>query len=269
MAELSLIEWTDSTWNPVTGCTKVSPGCKHCYAETFSERFRGVNNHPFEQGFDLKLWHDRLEIPLKWKKPRRIFVNSMSDLFHEEIPDEFIKKVFDTMIRADWHNFQILTKREKRMQAWINNNFKSVPSHIWLGVSIENEEYIKRIKVLQETNAIIRFISFEPLLGPIRLNGSLLEGIHWIIVGGESGHKARKMDPDWVESIKNQCERYRVSFFFKQWGEFNKFGEKVGKKRAGRKIHGRLWSQMPQVTGTVTMSEGLVVAPPKTLYRTT
>src|SRR6266516_3462540 len=178
MPDHSSIEWTDATWNPVTGCTKISPGCAHCYAETFAERFRGVPGHPYEQGFDLKLWPERVELPLHWKRPRRIFVNSMSDLFHEEIPDDFISKIFETMQRAKHHTFQVLTKRAERLEEWTNENFtpKTWPSNVWLGVSVENSEYTWRIGNLQRTPAHIRFLSVEPLLGPVMLDGKFLSG---------------------------------------------------------------------------------------------
>lgn len=226
MSEISTIEWTDATWNPVTGCTKVSPGCKFCYAETFAERFRGVPGHPYEQGFDLRLWPDRLELPLKWK-PRRIFVNSMSDLFHEEVPDEYIEKVFDVMIRAHQHIFQVLTKRSGRMMEWTRKRFRFVnelndrrrsimPAHIWLGVSVESQEYAFRIKNLQKVPSRVRFLSVEPLLGPVKFSSALLRGIHWVIVGGESGPAARPMKPEWALGIQTECGKYEVPFFFKQ-----------------------------------------------------
>jgi protein gp37 len=258
MADRSGIEWTDSTWNPVTGCTKVSPGCKNCYAETFAERFRGVSAHPFEQGFDLRLWPERLEMPLRWREPRAIFVNSMSDLFHEDVPDEFIGQVFDTMIRADHHVFQVLTKRSGRMLDWTRRIFRFrneradgraiMPRHIWLGVSVENQAYTLRIRDLRKVPAQIRFLSLEPLLGPVDLNASLLGGIHWVIVGGESGHRARPMDPAWVDPIRKRCAEVGVPFFFKQWGAFNSAGERVGKKRAGRILNGRTHDAMPAPT---------------------
>ncbi len=247
MSSKSSIEWTDATWNPVTGCSKVSPGCQHCYAQTFSERFRDVPGHPFEQGFDLKLWPARLRLPFLWKEPRMIFVNSMSDLFHEDVPDEFIKGVFNTMAHANHHVFQVLTKRSERMVNWIKQNFadSTLPNHIWLGVSVENQNYLRRIRHLQGISACVRFISCEPLLGPIRFISRDLDGIHWVIVGGESGPKARPMDPQWVRDIKDQCEDVGLAFFFKQWGTFNAQGERVGKKNAGSCLDGRTWKQMP------------------------
>ena len=255
MSLQSHIEWTDSTWNPVTGCTKVSPGCKHCYAETFAERFRGVPGHPFEQGFDLRLWPERLELPLRWKEPKMIFVNSMSDLFHEGVPDELIRRVFDVMIKADHHIFQLLTKRSERMMRWTRENYRFVnekvngrqllPGHIWLGVSVENQKYTSRITHLQHVPSRVRFLSIEPLLGAVELSASVLRGIHWVIVGGESGHKARPMNPDWAISIQRRCLEHSVPFFFKQWGAHNAEGARVGKKAAGRMLSGRTWDQMP------------------------
>ena len=255
MASRSHIEWTDSTWNPVTGCTKVSPGCKHCYAETFSERFRGVPGHPYEQGFDLKLWPERLEMPLRWKEPKMIFVNSMSDLFHERVPDGYIKQVFDVMIRADHHVFQVLTKRSGQMMEWTRKNYRHVnekvngnpllPKNIWLGVSVENQRYTTRIPDIQKSPARVRFLSIEPLLGPVELTASMLRGIHWVIVGGESGHKARPVKPEWVLAVQESCRRNGVPFFFKQWGTFDADGRRVGKKSAGRLLNGRTWDEMP------------------------
>jgi protein gp37 len=236
VGESSAIEWTDATWNPVTGCTKVSPGCANCYAETFAERFRGVPGHPYQQGFDLKLWEDRLLLPLSWKRPKRIFVNSMSDLFHKDVPLAFILRVFDTMKRAKWHQFQILTKRHERLLeldselCWTDN--------IWMGVSVENNAYVKRIDSLGKTGAKIKFLSVEPLLGPI--DNMNLADIDWVIVGGESGRRPRTLNPDWVRSIRDQCARASVPFFFKQWGGTNK-------KRAGRELDGRTHDDMPLV----------------------
>lgn len=255
MSDQSAIEWTDATWNPVTGCSKVSPGCAHCYAETFAERFRGVPGHPFEQGFDLKLRAERLTLPLKWKEPRRIFVNSMSDLFHESVPDDFIKQIFEVMRQAKQHIFQVLTKRAERMLEWTRDQFitgaqastgkNSWPGHVWLGVSVENQRYTSRIEYLQQTPALIRFLSVEPLLGPVNLEGPSLEGIHWVIVGGESGPRARPVKPEWVAKIRHQCEKYNVPFFFKQWGAYDPSGKRVGKKVAGRTLEGRTWDEMP------------------------
>ena len=248
MSDKSNIEWTDSTWNPVTGCNKVGPGCAHCYAETFAERFRGVKGHPFEQGFDLKMWPERLSMPLHWKEPRMIFVNSMSDLFHKSVPDKFIAQVFDAMLQAKQHIFQLLTKRSERMMDWTQKTFgeTSLPPHIWLGVSVENQDYVGRIKHLQQTPAKVRFLSVEPLLGPVDLS-DYLEGIHWVIVGGESGPGARPMDPAWPRDIRRQCAKRKVAFFFKQWGAFNEDGERVGKKTAGRMLDGKTWDAMPVI----------------------
>lgn len=234
MSSNSTIEWTDASWNPVTGCTKVSPGCANCYAETFSERFRGVPGHPFEQGFDLMLRPERLDLPLSWRKPKRIFVNSMSDLFHKDIPIEYILKVFDTMRNAHWHQFQILTKRADRLAAL--NDQISWPKNVWMGVSVESEKYQPRIDCLRSTNAEIKFLSLEPLLGP--LPSLDLQGIDWVIVGGESGRRARPIEESWVLEIKDQCSEQGVAFFFKQWGGVNK-------KKTGRLLLGRTFDEMP------------------------
>jgi len=240
MSDKSTIEWTEATWNPVTGCEKVSPGCAHCYAETFAERFRGVAGHPYFQGFDLKLWPERLELPLSWKRPRRIFVNSMSDLFHEEVPDEYIARVFDTMRRAHWHVFQVLTKRPEHALAL--KDMLPWPENVWMGVSVENQRWTTRVDVLREIPAHVRFLSCEPLLGPLHLN---LEGIGWVIVGGESGPRARPMSPEWATSIRDQCEVEGVPFFFKQWGAYDASRVHRGKKASGRELEGRTWDQMP------------------------
>ena len=238
MSDGSAIEWTDATWNPVRGCTKISPGCKHCYAETFAERFRGVPGHPFEQGFDLRLVPDALELPLRWRSPRRIFVNSMSDLFHEDVPEAFVRQVFEVMRLASPHAFQVLTKRSARMAELTKTLV--VPENVWMGVSIENEDYTSRIDDLMRVPAKVRFLSIEPLLGPIRRLS--LHGIHWVIVGGESGPRARPMDPAWVRSIRDQCAKAGVPFFFKQWGG-------VRKKVAGRILDDRTWDEMPVSLG--------------------
>lgn len=236
MSDNSKIEWTDATWNPVTGCNKVSPGCKHCYALTFAERWRGVPGHHFEQGFDLRLWHERLRLPMTWKSPKRIFVNSMSDLFHERVPFEFIQQVFKTMSACPQHQFQVLTKRPEQLLTVCNS--LAWPDNVWMGVSIENEKYAYRSELLRDVPARIRFLSVEPLLGAIpRLP---LRGIHWVIVGGESGPGARPMEPVWVTSIHTQCVRAKVAFFFKQWGG-------VQKHRTGRSLHGRTFDEMPRV----------------------
>ena len=238
MPQSTAIEWTDATWNPVTGCAKISPGCLHCYAERFSERFRGVPGHPFETGFDLTLRPERLRTPLTWRKPRMIFVNSMSDLFHKDVPDPFIDSVFDTMERAHWHVFQLLTKRSSRMARYTRRRYadRPAPPNVWLGVSVEDGARKSRITHLQATKAAIRFLSIEPLLGPV---GPVnLEGIHWAIVGGESGPKARPMNPEWARSVRDQCAEQRVAFFFKQWGG-------VRPKSGGRLLDGREWNELP------------------------
>jgi protein gp37 len=238
MADKSTIEWTDATWNPVTGCTKISPGCDNCYAARFSERFRGVPGHPFETGFDLTLRPERLLQPFGWKQSRMIFVNSMSDLFHKDIPRTHIAAVFDTMEKANWHTFQVLTKRSILLQKFLNDRYQSrKPStHIWLGVSVENRQATSRIAHLQRANAAVRFLSIEPLLAPV---GTLpLDGIHWVIVGGESGPRARPMERAWVIDIRNQCLAARVPFFFKQWGGLTP-------KARGRRLEGREWNQFP------------------------
>jgi protein gp37 len=238
MAENSTIEWTDTTWNPVTGCTKISAGCDNCYAERFSERFRGVRGHPFETGFDLTIRPERVLQPLAWQRPRMIFVNSMSDLFHKEIPKAHIAAVFDTMERADWHIYQVLTKRSSLMMKFINERYKTrkAPAHMWFGVSVENEPAASRIAHLQKANAGIRFLSIEPLIAP---TGKLdLKGIHWVIVGGESGPHSRPMDARWVIDIRNQCVKSKVAFFFKQWGGRSP-------KSGGRLLEGKEWNQFP------------------------
>jgi len=239
MSDGSAIEWTDATWNPVRGCTKVSPGCKHCYAETFAERWRGIPDHPYGQGFDLRLVPEKLDEPLRWKRPRRIFVNSMSDLFQDGVDTPFIRQVFDTMNTADWHTYQVLTKRADRMHAVTNALPRALVerSHIWLGVSVEDRRYgLPRIDRLRGVPAAVRFLSIEPLLedlGPFDLTG-----IHWVIVGGESGPGARPMQPSWVESIQRQCRAQDVPFFFKQWGG-------VQKRKSGRELGGKTWDEFP------------------------
>jgi protein gp37 len=282
MSAQSPIEWTDATWNPVRGCTKVSPGCKHCYAERFAERFRGVAGHPFEQGFDVRLVPDMLDAPLRWKRPRMIFVNSMSDLFHSQVPAEYIAAVFGVMAAAPRHTFQLLTKRADRMRAWfewaqdfgalrsdtlsrnryhaerhvdadlpwVHENGQDWPLiNVWLGVSVENDDYGHRIEDLQATPATVRFLSLEPLLGP--LPDLDLDGIHWVIVGGESGPGARPMAPDWVRDIREQCRRAQVPFFFKQWGG-------ALKKRSGRELDGRTWDEFPNALPQQSMA-GMVL----------
>jgi len=236
MSSSSKIEWTDATWNPVRGCTKISPGCKHCYAATFAERFRGVPGHPYEAGFDLRLVPDKLAEPLRWGTPKRVFVNSMSDLFHSEVPDEYIKKVIDVMRVADWHHYQVLTKRADRLHGLLSNETE-VLKHVWWGVSVEDKKYgLPRIDWLRDTPAEVRFLSVEPLLEDL---GSIdLSGIHWVIVGGESGPGARPMKKEWVLSIRDQCRAAGVAFFFKQWGG-------TRKSTTGRELDDRFYDEMP------------------------
>ena len=234
MAVNSSIEWTEATWNPITGCTKISPGCGHCYAERMARRLRAMGQPNYANGFKLTLHEKVLELPLMWKKPQTIFVNSMSDLFHEDVPVEFILKVFQVMEQAYWHRFQILTKRSDRLLEL--NPKLSWSFNIWMGVSVENQEHTFRIDHLRKVGAVIKFISFEPLLEPIHaLN---LREIDWVIVGGESGPQARPMEASWVVDIRNQCQRMKVPFFFKQWGGRNR-------KKAGRKLEGRTWDEIP------------------------
>jgi protein gp37 len=240
MATQTAIEWTDATWNPVSGCTKISPGCDRCYAERIAERFRGTPNHPFSNGFDLTLRPHKLYEPLSWRRPRRVFVNSMSDLFHKEIPREFLDKVFDTMERANWHVFQVLTKRSSLLRSYVNERYadRSTPAHIWLGVSIEDRRSLVRLKHLTSAPISIRFVSFEPLLEDL---GHLdLTGVHWAIVGGESGPSARPIDRQWVRSIRDQCRAASVAFFFKQWGG-------VRAKSGGNRLDGKQWLQYPEL----------------------
>lgn len=241
MSDHSNIEWTDATWNPVRGCTKISPGCIHCYAETFAERFRGVPGHPYEQGFDLRLVPEKLNEPLKWSAPRMVFVNSMSDLFHDRVPDDYIEQVADVMVKANWHTYQVLTKRADRLQQLLSGKLcrAAAAANIWWGVSVENKKYgLPRIDFLRQTPAQVRFLSIEPLLEDLgELN---LSRIHWAIVGGESGRGARPMEREWVLSILRQCRVQDVRFFFKQWGG-------VHKKKAGRLLNGRTYDEMPRV----------------------
>jgi protein gp37 len=234
MPQSSAIEWTEATWNPVTGCSQVSPGCAHCYAKTFAERWVGIPGHPYEQGFDLRLWPDRLEVPLRWRKPRTIFVNSMSDMFHEGIPDAYIERVFETMRAAHWHTFQVLTKREDRLAA-LAPRLRWAPN-IWIGVTIENRRFVHRADVLRQVPSAVRFISAEPLLG--RLDGLRLDGIDWLIAGGESGPGHRRVDADWIRELRDLCAREHVAFFFKQWG-----GPRP--KSRGRDLDGRKWDDLP------------------------
>jgi protein gp37 len=234
MSTNSSIEWTESTWNPLTGCTKISPGCKHCYAERMAMRLKAMGKENYVNGFKLTLHENAMEKPLEWKKPQVIFVNSMSDLFHKDVPVEFVLEIFDVMRRAHWHTFQVLTKRAERLEElspkidW--------PENVWMGVSVENQDYTYRIDHLRRTGAKVKFLSLEPLLGP--LHGLNLAGIQWAIVGGESGPGARPLDPAWVTDIRDQCLRSKVPFFFKQWGG-------VQKKKAGRILEGRTWDEMP------------------------
>ena len=236
MAVTSKIEWTDASWNPTTGCTKVSAGCDLCYAERLSERFRGSPGHPYEKGFDLQLRPERLDWPVKWRKPRKIFVNSMSDLFHRDIPLAYIDRVFDIMEKADQHTYQILTKRPRLMVDFWNKRYpylSTIPSNIWIGVSIENRKTMNRLRILSRALAPVRFVSFEPLLGPI---GDIdLENIEWVIVGGETGSSARPMAMDWAREIRDQCIEFSVPFFFKQRGG----------KKLGRLLDGREWNEFP------------------------
>ena len=236
MALQSAIKWTGSTWNPVTGCSKISPGCKHCYAERMAKRLKAMGSPNYADGFKLKTHEHVLELPLSWKKPQTIFVNSMSDLFHKNVPLEFIQKVFDVMNKAHWHTFQVLTKRSERLFQ-LDKHLNWAPN-IWMGVSVENENYIKRIDHLRCTNAYIKFLSLEPLIGPI--NTLNLKNIDWVIVGGESGPGARPMLEEWVVDIKDECRYQNVPFFFKQWGGVNK-------KKAGRTLQGRTWDEMPEL----------------------
>ncbi|MBV7336189.1 phage Gp37/Gp68 family protein [Chloroflexi bacterium TSY] len=242
MAQYSKIEWTHCTWNPTTGCKKVSPGCKNCYAETMSRRLQSMGVTGYENGFELSILPERLNTPLNRKSPTIYFVNSMSDLFHEDIPDQFIRQVFDVMKQAPQHKFQILTKRAERMASFFDS-YKS-PPNAWLGVSVEDKEYgVPRIKVLQSIDSKIRFLSAEPLLDDL---GELdLKDIHWVIVGGKSGINARSMNPDWVSNIQKQCDTQNVSFFFKQWGAWGEDGVKCSKKANGRLFRGRTWDAMP------------------------
>jgi protein gp37 len=238
MAEATSIEWTDATWNPVTGCTKISAGCDHCYAERFSERFRGTPGHPFNGGFDLTLRPERLDQPLKWREARMIFVNSMSDLFHKEIPRAFISRVFDTMETAHWHKFQVLTKRSSLMSDFLRERYaqRAAPENIWFGVSVEDGTKKSRIEHLRQSPVRLRFLSIEPLIGPVgRID---LDKIDWVIVGGESGPGARTMKAEWARDVRDQCRRRGVAFFFKQWGG-------VRPKSGGRDLDGEVWNEFP------------------------
>ncbi len=239
MSDSSTIEWTDATWNPVRGCTELSPGCARCYAKVFAERWRGIPGHPYEQGFDLRLVPEKLSQPLLWRRPRTIFVNSMSDLFHEGVDAGFIGQVIRVMELADWHIYQVLTKRAERMRAIVSSRHPHLDAerHVWLGVSVENRKHgVPRIDRLRETPAAVRFLSVEPLLEDL---GEVdLQGIDWVIVGGESGNGARPMRREWVRSIREQCVERSIPFFFKQWGG-------VRKRASGRSLDGRTYDQMP------------------------
>lgn len=234
MAARSGIEWTESTWNPITGCNKISPGCKHCYAERMAMRLRAMGHPNYVNGFNLTLHEHLLERPLEWKKPQVIFVNSMSDLFHEDVPFDFIEKIFDVMRRAHWHHFQVLTKRSKRL--FELDPEIEWPENVWMGVSVENNKYTFRIDHLRETRAKIKFLSLEPLLGPLK--NLDLQGIDWVIVGGESGPRARPITEEWITDIRDQCLDSSIPFFFKQWGG-------TRKKKTGRVLQGRTWNEMP------------------------
>lgn len=237
----SKIEWTESTWNPVTGCNKVSPGCKNCYAERMALRLQAMGQSNYRNGFDLTLHEHMLERPLQWKKPQLIFVNSMSDLFHEDIPLEYIQRVFDVMQRASWHNFQVLTKRSERLAQLCP--YLVWPDNVWMGVSVETQKYTYRIQHLRQTNAYVKFLSLEPLLGS--LQNLDLRDIDWVIAGGESGPNARSMREEWVTEIRDQCVAANTLFFFKQWGGKNK-------KKTGRTLQGRTWDQLPLGHSQVT-----------------
>lgn len=242
MSDNSKIEWTDATWNPLRGCTKISPGCKHCYAETFAERFRGVKGHPYEQGFDLRLVPEKLPEPFYWSGPRTVFVNSMSDLFQPEVPDAYIEDVVKVMVEANWHTYQVLTKRSERLRDLLSTTlrFAAKERHIWWGVSVEDKKYgLPRIGHLRAAPAAIKFLSIEPLLED--LGDFDLSGLDWAIIGGESGHGARPMDQKWVERILRLCRRADVAFFFKQWGG-------VHKSTTGRRLNGRTYDEMPRLS---------------------
>jgi protein gp37 len=263
MSERSEIEWTDATWNPVRGCTLISPGCAHCYAQTFAERFRGVKGHPYEQGFDLRLVPEKLAEPLRWKKPMMIFVNSMSDLFHKDVPDDFILKIVLVMRMANWHTYQVLTKRSERLRDMLQTTLaeEAAAPHIWWGVSVENRRHgLPRVEHLRAAPARVRMLSVEPLLED--LGEFSLDGIHWVIAGGESGHGARPMQREWVISVRDQCERAGVPFFFKQWGG-------VRKSKAGRELDGRTYDDMPkrmQITVPDNRTRQAMVAEIDALY---
>jgi protein gp37 len=243
MGANSAIEWTESTWNPLTGCTKISPGCKHCYAERMAVRLKAMGQPNYANGFQLAMHAQALALPLQWRKPQTVFVNSMSDLFHDDVPVAFIKRVFGVMAQAHWHRFQVLTKRAERLAALSPELLW--PPNVWMGVSVENADYVGRVDCLRAIGARVKFLSLEPLLGP--LPALDLKGISWVIVGGESGPGARPMSPAWVLDLRDQCQRASVSFFFKQWGGVNK-------KRAGRELEGRTWDEMPRQVRSLVAS---------------
>jgi protein gp37 len=254
MSDNSKIEWTDATWNPVRGCSKVSPGCLHCYAETFAERFRDVRGHPFEFGFDMRIVPEKLGDPIRWSKPKKIFVNSMSDLFHEGVSDEYIEKICRVMLAANWHTYQILTKRADRMAAMLQGKLRKAAkaAHIWWGVSVENRQYgLPRIDKLRSAKPKVAFLSIEPLLED--LGAFDLRDIQWVIVGGESGPGARPMLREWVRAIRNQCKEAEVPFFFKQWGG-------VRKSEAGRRLDGRTYDEFPDRSLVTAPSSALLLA---------
>jgi protein gp37 len=245
MAQGSAIEWTQSTWNPVTGCTKISPGCKNCYAERMAHRLQLMGQPNYRNGFQVTLQPSMLELPIRWRKPQAIFVNSMSDLFHDDVPIDYIQQVIDVMRRANWHRFQVLTKRADRLA-----NLDSVidwPENVWMGVSVESQAYVRRIDLLRSTHAHVKFLSVEPLLEG--LPGLDLDGIDWVIVGGESGPRARAVQPEWIAELRDQCVAANVPFFFKQWGGVNK-------KKAGRLLGGRTWDEMPRMRGILPQAAG-------------
>ncbi len=250
MTTATTIEWTEQTWNPTTGCTKISPGCKHCYAETMATRLQAMGANGYQNGFKLSILPERLAEPLKRRKATTYFVNSMSDLFHNDIPFEFLDRVFDVIKQTPHHTYQILTKRAARMRKYFVPGERLLPGNVWLGVSVENRKHgLPRIDELREIEASIRFLSVEPLLEDL---GQIdLSGIHWVIVGGESGPKARPMKPEWVKSIKEQCEQRNVAFFFKQWGGWGADGKKRPKKENGRVFAGRTWDQLPAVNAAL------------------
>lgn len=244
MTSQSSIEWTEHTWNPVTGCTKISPGCKYCYAEDMARRLKAMGTPGYEKGFRVALHPERLKQPLQRQKPTMYFVNSMSDLFHEKVPFEFIDAVFSVIEKTPWHTYQILTKRADRLVEYCARI--NVPLNAWIGVSVENKEYgLPRIDLLRQVEANVRFLSIEPLLEDLGIFN--LSEIHWVIVGGESGNRARPLQPNWVDSIQKQCKRAKVAFFFKQWGTWGADGQKRSKKANGRDLKGRTWNEMPRI----------------------